>query len=93
MPGAATEQLSDNEVASVCRNVMEQTKQWTGRQTQNTLVNPAAAVSALGELSPGGALMRGFQQQSLAGNINNCNFDIFLFPLALIRIFFVSQQN
>jgi hypothetical protein len=29
-------------------------------------VNPAAAVSALGELTPGGALMKGFEEESLA---------------------------
>jgi len=29
-------------------------------------VNPAAAVSALGELTPGGALMEGFEKESLA---------------------------
>lgn len=66
MPGAATEQLSVNEVASVCRNVLQETRHWSGRQPSNVLVSPAAAVGALGELSPGGALMRGFQEQSLA---------------------------
>ncbi|XP_022909200.1 general transcription factor IIH subunit 1 [Onthophagus taurus] len=66
IPGAATEQLSSNEAAAVCRNVIQETKQWFVRQPSATLVNPGAAVSVLGELSPGGALMRGFQEQSLA---------------------------
>ncbi|KRT85497.1 hypothetical protein AMK59_1717, partial [Oryctes borbonicus] len=66
MPGATTEQLSTNEVASVCRNVLQEAKHWSGRQPSSALVSPAAAVGALGELSPGGALMRGFQEQSLA---------------------------
>ncbi|KFB46458.1 AGAP011110-PA-like protein [Anopheles sinensis] len=39
---------------------------WANRTPHKLLVSPAAAVSALGDLSPGGALMRGFQEQSLA---------------------------
>ncbi|XP_035784226.1 general transcription factor IIH subunit 1-like [Anopheles albimanus] len=39
---------------------------WGSRTPHKLLVSPAAAVSALGDLSPGGALMRGFQEQSLA---------------------------
>jgi transcription initiation factor TFIIH subunit 1 len=35
-------------------------------RSQTALVNPAAAVSALGELTPGGALMKGFEEESLA---------------------------
>lgn len=67
MPGAASEQLSVNEVTAISRNVIQETKHWSGRQPSSALVSPAAAVGALGELSPGGALMRGFQEQSLAG--------------------------
>uniref|UniRef100_A0AAG5DMG0 General transcription factor IIH subunit 1 n=1 Tax=Anopheles atroparvus TaxID=41427 RepID=A0AAG5DMG0_ANOAO len=39
---------------------------WANRTPHKLLVSPAAAVSALGDLSPGGSLMRGFQEQSLA---------------------------
>uniref|UniRef100_A0A2M3Z7A2 General transcription factor IIH subunit 1 n=1 Tax=Anopheles braziliensis TaxID=58242 RepID=A0A2M3Z7A2_9DIPT len=39
---------------------------WGSRTPHKLLVSPAAAVSALGDLSPGGTLMRGFQEQSLA---------------------------
>lgn len=35
------------------------------RQPSVSLVNPAAAVSALGELTPGGSLMKGFREDSL----------------------------
>lgn len=35
------------------------------RQPSTSLVSPAAAVSALGELTPGGALMKGFREDSL----------------------------
>ncbi|XP_055921397.1 general transcription factor IIH subunit 1 [Eupeodes corollae] len=39
---------------------------WNHRSQQRCPVSATAAVNALGELSPGGALMRGFQEQSLA---------------------------
>lgn len=42
------------------------TETWNTRTPQKVLVDPKAAVNALGELTPGGALMRGFQEQSLA---------------------------
>lgn len=66
MPDSATESLNPNEASSVLRNVLQETKHWSTKHLSNSLVTPAAAVSALGELSPGGALMRGFQEQSLA---------------------------
>lgn len=67
VPGSAAENLSPGEVSAITRNILLECRQWQGgRHTHNTLVTPAAAVGALGELSPGGALMRGFQEQSLA---------------------------
>ncbi|KAF2882657.1 hypothetical protein ILUMI_23521 [Ignelater luminosus] len=67
MPGASIEHLLPNEAATVNRGVLLECRQWQGgRQLSNNLVSPAASVGALGELSPGGALMRGFQEQSLA---------------------------
>lgn len=67
IPGATSEHLSSSEVAAVCRDILNEYRQWQGaRQSSTTLVSPAASVGALGELSPGGALMRGFQEQSLA---------------------------
>ncbi|KAJ8910293.1 hypothetical protein NQ315_014968 [Exocentrus adspersus] len=65
-PDSTTEFLNPNEVSSVLRGVLQETKHWTYKHPPNNLVTPAAAVGALGELSPGGALMRGFQEQSLA---------------------------
>lgn len=35
------------------------------RQAATSLVSPAAAVLALGELTPGGSLMKGFREESL----------------------------
>ncbi|XP_017786193.1 PREDICTED: general transcription factor IIH subunit 1 [Nicrophorus vespilloides] len=66
MPGSAIEHLSPNDVAAASRNMHQELKQWRSRLPTSALVSPAAAVGALGELSPGGALMRGFQEQSLA---------------------------
>lgn len=67
IPGSDIEYLNTNEVAVITRNILQDIRQqWSTRQPSSTLVSPAAAVGALGELSPGGALMRGFQEQSLA---------------------------
>lgn len=66
MPDSASENLNPNESSSIMRNVIQETKHWPTKYLSNSLVTPASAVSALGELSPGGALMRGFQEQSLA---------------------------
>lgn len=46
--------------------LIESTLNWDTRTPHNLLINSTAAVNALGELSPGGALMRGFQEQTLA---------------------------
>lgn len=60
----AMEELNDIETTQTL--VMKSTETWSARTPQKVLVNPKAAVNALGELSPGGALMRGFQEQSLS---------------------------
>lgn len=41
-------------------------KDWSQRTTHRQLINPTMAVNALGELSPGGVLMRGYH------NLSNC---------------------
>lgn len=46
--------------------IMQDTEMWGARTPHKVLVSATSAVNALGELSPGGALMRGFQEQSLA---------------------------
>jgi transcription initiation factor TFIIH subunit 1 len=38
----------------------------TSHQSPAALINPSQAINTLGELTPGGALMKGFQQDSLA---------------------------
>lgn len=73
MPEAVVENINPNDVISANRTILQETKQWQGlmRHSSSALVSPAAAVGALGELTPGGALMRGFQEQSLARRFFN----------------------
>lgn len=68
MPDPITEHISVNDATHVMRSVFQEARQWQSRpHTANYgLVTPSAAILVLGELSPGGALMRGFQEQSLA---------------------------
>lgn len=66
IPDGTTDSLSSSEASLTAKGLLHETKQWNTRYPSNALVTPAAAVGALGELSPGGALMRGFQEQSLA---------------------------
>lgn len=47
-------------------NIQQEKETWNTRTPHKVLVSATAAVNALGELSPGGGLMRGFQEQSLA---------------------------
>lgn len=66
IPGSTVEHLNPNEVSAITRSILQDIRQqWSSRQPSSALVCPTAAVGALGELSPGGALMRGFQEQSL----------------------------
>lgn len=51
---------------TVCSQLARSTEMWMQRTPYKALVSANGAVHALGELSPGGALMRGFQEQSLA---------------------------
>lgn len=52
--------------------ILQDTEMWSARTPHKVLVSATSAVNALGELSPGGALMRGFQEQSLARKLK-CN--------------------
>lgn len=55
-----------NSMEATQAQILKSTEIWSNRTPQKLLINPKAAVNALGELSPGGALMRGFQEQSLS---------------------------
>lgn len=59
-----TENLNNMEVTLA--QILKTSEMWGSRTPQKLLINPKAAVNALQELSPGGALMRGFQEQSLS---------------------------
>jgi transcription initiation factor TFIIH subunit 1 len=57
-------------VKMIASQLMKETNKWShtaylSRQPSTSLVSPAASVSALGELTPGGSLMKGFREDSL----------------------------
>jgi transcription initiation factor TFIIH subunit 1 len=60
--------LSEDGIFIVTTRLQSEAEGWcsVARPQTAALVNPAAAVSALGELTPGGALMKGFEEESLA---------------------------
>lgn len=64
--GVNCDTVNINDINSINRRLQNEIHNWYTRQPSSALVSPAAAVGALGELSPGGTLMRGFQEQSLA---------------------------
>lgn len=67
VPVAQCESVDDtHHLDSVQYQLLNETNSWSIRTPHKVLVSATAAVNALGELSPGGALMRGFQEQSLA---------------------------
>lgn len=66
LDGAGSAASQHYDLASVQATIGGLTDAWAMRTPHKALVSPTAAVNALGELSPGGALMRGFQEQSLA---------------------------
>lgn len=68
MPDTVSEHINPSEASYIMRNILQEARQWQVRphMPNHGLVPPSAAILALGDLSPGGALMRGFQEQSLA---------------------------
>ncbi|KAJ9590600.1 hypothetical protein L9F63_016370 [Diploptera punctata] len=66
-PKAWYDNLTRDDLLSMSNRVQSEAQYWyLNARHQTTLVNPAVAVSALGELTPGGSLMKGFQEESLA---------------------------
>lgn len=89
--------LRDNSFLSMdetLAKVKESIESWYTRTPQKILINPKAAVNALGELSPGGELMRGFQEQSLSQlvpvNIETECRNLYLALSELLRHFWSS---
>lgn len=77
------------DVASICTKMAKESEYWNVNKKQVTpvLVNPANAVSALGELTPGGALMKGFQEESLARMLQHILTRIFLSGYTIFNVF------
>lgn len=72
IPVASNDIVEDaHQLESVQYQLLNELNGWGTRTPHKVLVSATAAVNALGELSPGGALMRGFQEQSLA---RKCSF-------------------
>lgn len=70
VPSNENIELSSDDVLLALNQVKKETANWLNgnnipRQTASSYVSPSAAVSALGELTPGGALMKGFREESL----------------------------
>ncbi|XP_039482784.1 general transcription factor IIH subunit 1 [Drosophila santomea] len=51
--------------------LVRNSESWLNRNVQRTFICSKAAVNALGELSPGGSMMRGFQEQSVGQLVPN----------------------
>lgn len=83
-----------NDLETTQQQINKSTEMWSNRTPQKVLVNPKAAVNALGELSPGGALMRGFQEQSLSqlvpANVEKELRNLYLALSELLRHFWHS---
>jgi len=62
------EVLSESDLLAVTSRLKLEAESWCShsRPAATALVNPAAAVSALGELTSCGALMKGFEEELLA---------------------------
>ncbi|XP_076177301.1 transcription factor B1 [Ptiloglossa arizonensis] len=70
VPGYGNTEPTSEELLMTLNQLKKEATGWlTGnsipRQLATSLVSPAAAVSALGELTPGGSLMKGFREESL----------------------------
>ncbi|XP_046748010.1 general transcription factor IIH subunit 1 [Diprion similis] len=70
VPGSGSAEATNEELQVTLTQLRREASNWVNgnhvpRHAATSLVSPAAAVSALGELTPGGALMKGFREDSL----------------------------
>lgn len=70
IPGYGNTEPTSEELLITLNQLRKEASGWLSgnsipRQLATSLVSPAAAVSALGELTPGGSLMKGFREESL----------------------------
>lgn len=64
--GRNSHQVQEYSADEVDRVIRQNSVEWGQRVPHKQLINPSHAVTALGELSPGGLLMRGYQEQNLS---------------------------
>ncbi|XP_035726219.1 general transcription factor IIH subunit 1-like [Vespa mandarinia] len=70
VPGYGMTEAPSDELLMAVNQLQKEAASWISgnglpRQAPTSLVSPAAAVSALGELTPGGSLMKSFREESL----------------------------
>lgn len=65
-PATITSKTQELPPDVVDQNLRQNSLSWGQRVPHKNLINPTHAVNALGELSPGGLLMRGYQDQNLS---------------------------
>jgi transcription initiation factor TFIIH subunit 1 len=67
----STEIVAERVSPSVLRDLVKTMSVPLGSSHQNatTLITPGQAINAIGELTPGGSLMKGFQHESLAASL------------------------
>jgi transcription initiation factor TFIIH subunit 1 len=65
-PATITSKAQELPPDVVEQNLRQNSLTWGQRVPHKNLINPTHAVNALGELSPGGLLMRGYQDQNLS---------------------------
>lgn len=75
VPGYGNTEPTSEELFVTLSHLKKEASGWIAgstlpRQAATSLVSPAAAVSALGELTPGGSLMKGFREESLGRKIS-----------------------
>lgn len=77
VPGSGSTEPTSEELLVTLSHLKKEASGWVSgntlpRQAITSLVSPAAAVSVLGELTPGGSLMKGFREESLGRKYIDC---------------------
>ena len=70
IPGSIITESTTEEMQKTLGELKREAANWTNgnslpRQSSSALLSSSAAVSALGELTPGGALMKGFREDNV----------------------------
>lgn len=70
--------VDPNDLETVQMKMLQETEGWKMRTPHKVLVNPKTAVHVLGELSPGGALMRGYRDLSATRKFYSVDLNLLL---------------